>query len=392
MQRIALTLAYFFICVNCFSQQYPFVHYTPREGLVNNRARFIVQDSKGKLYIATYGGLSIYDGTRFINYNTNNGLVIDLINDIAEMGEDSIWIMPNANSIHCLVKGRLKNLTTTDNFIPLVNQLIKSRNGYYYAIADEGLFRLENNRFVNIPLTGVPKEEAKTLLQAAEIGDRLYIISNPDYKSVAGNLLVYDLSQKKVVDYNKNIKIFNLFKLSEDELLFSTQQGIYMLDKMADQHTPLTLTPLPDSFHIPKNLFPNFMYKDRQNNIWLTCEKGVYKIRKDGTITEFTTENGLTTNFQTSVFQDYENNMWFTNEQTGLCKLSNQQLAYYPCFAPGFSPTDISIPPSSDSVFLYDAYHSKILLQLPNGQTKGYENKEAGPAMQNLFQQMAITF
>jgi len=231
MQRIALILAYFFICVNCFSQQYPFVHYTPREGLVNNRARFIIQDSKGKLYIATYGGFSVYDGARFINYNTNNGLVIDLINDIAEMGEDSIWIMPNANSIHCLVKGRLKNLTTPDNFIPLVNQLVKSSNGYYYAIADEGLFRLENKRFINIPLTGIPKEEAKTLLQAAEIGDRLYIISNPAYKSIAGNLLVYDLSQKKVVDYNKNIKIFYLFKLSEDELLFSTQQGIYMLDK-----------------------------------------------------------------------------------------------------------------------------------------------------------------
>src|ERR1700751_3801760 len=99
MQRSSLISVCFFVCVNCFSQQYPFVHYTPREGLVNNRARSIFQDSKGKLYIATYGGLSIYDGTRFINYNTNNGLALDLINDIVEMGEDSIWIIPNVNSI-----------------------------------------------------------------------------------------------------------------------------------------------------------------------------------------------------------------------------------------------------------------------------------------------------
>src|SRR5215813_14149064 len=175
MQR-SILIAFLFLYAKCFSQQYPFVHYTPREGLVNNRARFVFQDSRGKLYIATYGGLSIYDGTRFINYNTNNGLALDLVNDIAEMGEDSIWIMPNMNSIHCLVKGRLKNFTTDDHFIPLINQLLKSRGGFYYAMADEGLFRLENKKFINIPLMGIPKEDAKTLLQAVEVANKLYII------------------------------------------------------------------------------------------------------------------------------------------------------------------------------------------------------------------------
>src|SRR5205814_6527558 len=101
MHRTALILAYLFICVNCLSQQYPFVHYTPREGLVNNRARFVFQDSKGKLYIGTYGGLSIYDGSRFINYTANNGLAVNLVNCVAEMGEDSVWVITNVNKIQC---------------------------------------------------------------------------------------------------------------------------------------------------------------------------------------------------------------------------------------------------------------------------------------------------
>ena len=77
MQRTAILLACFLISMligtNSFAQsagsggQYPFVHYTPREGLVNNKAKFIFQDSKGKLYIGTFGGLSIYEGSRFIN-------------------------------------------------------------------------------------------------------------------------------------------------------------------------------------------------------------------------------------------------------------------------------------------------------------------------------------
>ena len=173
MQRTALILAYLLICTNCFAQQYPFVHYTPRDGLANNRARFIFQDSKGKLYIATFAGLSVYDGTRFINYNARNGLATDLVNDVAEMGVDSIWIFTNSNKINCLVNGRLKDFTPPDNYTPLINQFIKCTEGNYYAIADEGLFRLENKKFVKLPFTGVPDDNAKTFLQAVEIDKKI---------------------------------------------------------------------------------------------------------------------------------------------------------------------------------------------------------------------------
>jgi len=359
--------------VGLIAQQYPFVHYTPREGLVNNRARFIFQDGKGKLYIATYGGLSIYDGTRFINYNMNNGLANNLINDIVEMGEDSIWILPNARKIHCIVKGRLKDFTPADNNTPLINQIIKSSNGYYYAIADEGLFRLENKRFIKIKMNGLAGGEAiKTLIQAVEINKRLYILSNPDYKLPAANLLVYDLSLKKLIAYSNNVLATRLFYLAGNELWVSTVKGLFIIDTISGKDKSITLKPIPDSIHIPKNLFTYFIYKDRQNNIWLASAKGVYKIKKNGDTTLFTIENGLPTNFQTSIFQDYENNMWFTNELTGLCKLSNQQLAYYPVLKPGYSVTDIFIKPSSDSVWMHDGYHHSVMLFLPNGQIEEY--------------------
>src|SRR5438046_4473151 len=81
------------------AHQYPFLHYTPKDGLVNNRARFMFQDSRGRLYIATYGGLSVYDGSRFTNYTTDNGLITSLVNQVIEMGEDSLWIIPNGNML-----------------------------------------------------------------------------------------------------------------------------------------------------------------------------------------------------------------------------------------------------------------------------------------------------
>jgi signal transduction histidine kinase/ligand-binding sensor domain-containing protein len=372
MQR-SILIACLFLYNDCFSQQYPFVHYTPREGLVNNRARFVFQDSKGKLYIATYGGLSVYDGSRFTNYNTNNGLAVDLVNDIVEMGDDSIWIMPNDHKVYCLVKGKIKNFITADNFTPLINQLLKSSDGHYYAFCDEGLFRLEKNRFVKIDLTNsFYARTINTLLQGAEIDNKLYVLANPDYNSVPQSLLVYDLSKRKVIAYDTTVKVMGFFPFPPHELWIWWKNALYTLDKDKVKDNPTALKLVPDSFHMPKDPFPNVIFRDRQNNTWLAGARGIYHILKNGETTLFTVNNGLTTNIQTSIFQDFENNMWFTNEETGLCKLSNPQLAYYPQFKADFIITDIFAQPSSDSVWMQDGYHHSMMVVLPGGRTQEY--------------------
>src|SRR5689334_18760984 len=114
MQRIILILAYFFICVSCFSQQYPFVYYTPKDGLANSRVRSIRQDSQGRMLFITYGGLSIYDGTRFINYSQQDGLNNEVVNDIAEAGPDSFFVASNSAMLNTLVKGRIGVFKTVD--------------------------------------------------------------------------------------------------------------------------------------------------------------------------------------------------------------------------------------------------------------------------------------
>ncbi|HET9430135.1 MAG TPA: two-component regulator propeller domain-containing protein, partial [Chitinophagaceae bacterium] len=380
MQRIHLILASCLFWTGTLAQQFPFVHYTPREGLANNRARFLFQDSKGKLYVSTFGGLSIYDGSRFINYNTNNGLAAGLVNDIVEMGKDSIWILQNANKIHCLVNGKLTEFVTEDNYVPIINQLIKCSNGYYYAMADEGLFRLEGRRFKKIELSGLPNKNATAgLLDGVELDKKLYILSNPGFLSpYAENLIVYDLKQNKVLAHN-DIKATSIFNTGANGIWILTLDGIFRIDGKEIKNKTILLKPIPDSCHIPKGLAALYAYRDRQNNTWLATPKGIYWIKRGGEIIRFTVESGLTTNSQNSIFQDYENNMWFTNEQTGLTKLSNQQLVFYPEIKPGFNTTDIFIRPLSDTVWLYDGFHPRVLMKPPGKQFEEYLYKGPVP-------------
>lgn len=126
MQRTAILFACLFICTNSIAQQYPFVHYSPKDGLLSNRVRSVYQDSKGRLYFLTMNGLSIYDGARFTNFTSENGLEDDIVNCVMEMGDDSIWVATNTSKINYFIKGKIKTLSLNSPSTPVVNHLCRT--------------------------------------------------------------------------------------------------------------------------------------------------------------------------------------------------------------------------------------------------------------------------
>jgi signal transduction histidine kinase/ligand-binding sensor domain-containing protein len=361
-----------FVCYDCLSQQYPFVHYTPKDGLVNNGTRLMFQDSRGLLYISTFGGLSVYDGSRFTNYTTDNGLSTNLINDVVEMGDDSIWIIPNGAKLQCLVKGEIKDVLTSDGFYPVINKMIKCSDGSYYALADEGLFRLEGNRFNKINLVdNSGRDVGPFFSNAVEVKGRLYIITDPSVQPLAGpgRLIVYDFKNTTVL-VNRYPRIYFIASSPKGDVLVSTEQGIKKLDEAALMNNSIRLTSCPAAYRPAKNFIATYMYFDRQQNFWVASTQGVSKIDPSGHSIQFSIKNGLPVNNQSSVFEDKENIMWFVNGQTGISKLANPQFEFYRQIRPGFTISDIYADEASDSVWFLDVSRNSLLLQ------SGNESKE----------------
>src|ERR1700726_1834817 len=102
MYRILFFLVCFLVCAKAFAQQYPLTYYTPNDGLINSRVRNIKQDSKGRIYFITYGGLSVYDGVRFTNYGQHEGLTNELVNDVVEVTGDSLLVATNTKQLNTL--------------------------------------------------------------------------------------------------------------------------------------------------------------------------------------------------------------------------------------------------------------------------------------------------
>lgn len=129
--------AFLVLCVHLSNaQQYPFVQYTPKDGLVNTRVASAKQDSRGRLYFLTFNGLSIYNRARFTNYTTTDGLGDNLVKDIWEAGEDSFLVATNTEKVNTLVKGKLGNLQTNDHRTPLINRFLPDDHGNLYALGD----------------------------------------------------------------------------------------------------------------------------------------------------------------------------------------------------------------------------------------------------------------
>ena len=62
-----------------------FVNYSPVEGLVNYSVNCLEEDAQGNLWIGTIRGLSVFDGKRFRNFLSPKGLASDQINQILRL-------------------------------------------------------------------------------------------------------------------------------------------------------------------------------------------------------------------------------------------------------------------------------------------------------------------
>jgi len=331
MQRKLIFLACFVAPMliggaNCLAQfaesrgRYPFVFYTPRDGLVNSRVRSIKQDSRGRMLFITFGGLSVYDGTRFTNYNRQDGLAEDLINDIVEVGPDSLLVATNASKLNTLVKGKIGVYRTADNFYPVINRFLKSSDGSWYVTADDGLFKLTGNRFVRIPLLNKGKDIGSFLDKIIEWKNYFFLLPWSD--NLIEKLIVYDKASRKVTGIDMKNTVLYLAKDNQERLWAATTNGPMLIDTIALAQGKINLLPPPAKF---KELVRNrqaAIFFDTENNAWF-YDNDILKIAPNFQHEYITAEQGLEAATLTDLFIDREGTVWIATDGNGVIKIRN---------------------------------------------------------------------
>lgn len=380
MQRTAIILACFFICVNSFTQQYPFVQYTPKDGLISNMIRDIYQDSKGRLYFTSLHGLSVYDGSRFINYNSKNGLSYGIVNCIMEMGDDSIWVVTNTEKINCLVKGKMKPLAVQNNYI--INNLCKDEKGKIYAAAEEGLLVFNNNTFTKLPFIDSKGEDVSRYAAFIfSIGDYLIIQRDNSMFPAQNNVLyLYNKTTKRVAAAIPAIYALNV--ANDGRVWVSTEKKIMSLDTNEIKKGKLVLQDLPEKYAEVRNNGGYYIVFDDGNNCWLGNQNSaLIKVTSEGSVTNFTSGSGLNTLFISSIFHDKEGITWIATNNTGVRKLVNTNFSHFEEPFGIVYPSDISY--NEDGLVIYSSpLHTVAII---NGNEKKYLHFKESTAVSRLL-------
>ena len=306
--------------------QYSFVQYTPKDGLVNSRVRKAYQDSKGRIYFLTYSGLSIYNGTRFKNYTTQNGLSSDLVNDILEIGNDSFLVATNINALNLLVNGQMLVLKTADSFCPLVNQFYQDAEKQIYASSDYGLFALKNGRFKKLNIRPLDTDATSLPYLGGLSGSGNYLIfSTNDLKSNKG-LYLYDVIADRICDVVPDVVVVNISN-AENNVWIGLPDKLMVLDRNELLKGKLSLISPPEEYRSIYNnggMTPSFDV----TGMWLIeGNSKIIHLEKNGEVSkvdlpdEVVLAGGIR-----DMLVDQENTLWLCNDGSGVFKLVNSQL------------------------------------------------------------------
>ncbi|HSC27840.1 MAG TPA: two-component regulator propeller domain-containing protein [Vicinamibacterales bacterium] len=133
--------------------------------MVQSSVRVALQDRRGFLWIGTNEGLSRFDGYRFVNYGTADGLGNLYINDIVEDAQGRLWVATNGGGVARLIddpppstgapetspvgqgqpspRFATYQIAASPPPASAVNDVVFDRTGRLWAATDNGLYRVD---------------------------------------------------------------------------------------------------------------------------------------------------------------------------------------------------------------------------------------------------------
>lgn len=275
----------------------------------SNHIYEIIEDNNGFLWIGTDNGISRFDGKRFVNYTTKDGLPSNDVIQIIKDSDGTIWVncykQPPSYFDEKLNKfiSFENDATVVKNSSSLLYPSHNLNGGIYYSNTNGSMF-FKNKKLVEISKTRYNNlfiEKEQFYLKAYSGLTNKYEIYNlknkfigqfnsasiiPTFYLKIANNLIIEIFKREIVFYEiikttpfqvvkKNIAFNETLKwycLSDSELSVITISGkvlVYDLKKNKIKHTILT------------NKEINYTYKDKNGAIWIsTLNDGLLKFNR----------------------------------------------------------------------------------------------------------------
>ncbi|MGK0253440.1 MAG: signal transduction histidine kinase/ligand-binding sensor domain-containing protein [Mariniflexile sp.] len=329
VKRMNLYFIFYFICSSiAYSQaQVNFRQLSVKEGLSQNSAISITQDSIGYLWIATQDGLNKYEGREFFNYPF---IFVDITKpNYSNLGKvytdrkGNVWIIPINKIPH-------KFNVSKNEFVPIstitdASTIFQdSQFNIWVGTYSNGLYlinpsTLETKQVLNSnQVTGtifeiVQKSENGIILAAGKQLMELNIKTNQSHilqsKTISGKPMTANFSAI-------------VFDKAGNQWQGTYGDGLYFKDDNSDNFH--RISDYDSTFILPNNLNILDLHVDKKNRLWIaTYGDGLYLIDLVNNETKhFLVEKhnlkSLNYNDILCIYEDYSGVLWFGTDGAGI--------------------------------------------------------------------------
>lgn len=276
-----LFLLLFIAVKTVFSQHYHFDNYSVKEGLAQSGVYAIVQDKKGKLWLGTASGLSVFDGKEFINYSTEDGLAEGGVKSLAIDTLGNLWVGHEGGGVSLIQQGKA---SIVFNFQADITSFSFTKKGsLWIGTYKEGAIQVLN-----------PYEKNKDSLK---------------------------IKQYKGQDGLSDI-VYQVLSLQDGNLCFITDVGLKQYQAQKDAFSNFQIQGMSSYFQI------TCMYEARNGDLWLgTYNGGLYQYTAAH---EFKTydfmRDGIASNWITSITEDFKGNCWIGTWGGGISLINDSEI------------------------------------------------------------------
>ncbi|WP_160115031.1 sensor histidine kinase [Bryocella elongata] len=337
------------------------------DGLPEDTVQAIAESTQGELWIATTGGLSLFDGARIRAFSPDS---------ISRMGANSVfsllvekdgtvWAGTEGAGLIRIHGGEVKLFSASDGLTDgFIRRVLRDRRRRLWVGTDDGLFVQQGQRFVRFDATGnVPRMAVHGLTEDAQgrvwAGGSELICIAPD-----GKVTSFEVPG----EYSES-RVKTILQTQDGSVWVGTVGGLAVLK--GDRFTPLP------GLHATVRT----MLQTQDGTLWIgTIGNGLWRWR-NGVLAEITPHGLLPSETILSLCQDSSSQLWI-GTQNGMVRLNSTPVHV------------LSLPRGSDSDFetlsgdtrgvVYVA--AQKLYRIEDGAAREEKLPELGPvSVRNVF-------
>lgn len=331
----------FFCFQKAFAQQPIMKQYTVNDGLPSSEVYFVMQDSKGYIWLTTDRGVARFDGYTFTTYTTENGLCDNTVFDIYEDPKKRLWFRTYSGKLCCYDQGKFvsipdsiapaRNLGTHSIYVDQQDTLwVAPKNDLHYDLFKYSPGYMRRKTFVRdtvSPCDAIFIKEIKegfvaSFLARTCMPNERYIVR---LIAASGKVSRYELPEKQAYYLQYNQERYKIIRRHTGSYLFTGGKDVLEIDQRKGMQVA----------HLDKELVA--LYEDRQGRLWTGyLGGGVDAYVVDALFGKFVQKPGLHPEYRflagksvTAVLQDREGGYWFTTLEEGVYYLPSLAMESY---------------------------------------------------------------